>query len=228
MLISLSFAQTASAANYVFTCSDNSFMVEETYSLNSFIAIEGEKQKVDFNGDGKFDEADVKKARVVEISETLPGTDEAVGNSFIINAYKGSCCPSDKVNGSQCKAVAYVYSDSYNGCISLICGSINGDEQVTCEENAGHNCQAIQILVSASGIGLLKFYALQLYVWGASIVGIIAVLIIVISGMQIAASGGEDQMSSAKTRIMQSLAGLALLFLSALILYTINPTFFTS
>jgi len=74
---------------------------------------------------------------------------------------------------------------------------------------------------------LLKFYAMQLYRWAASIVGIICVLLIVISGIQITASRGED-ISSAKNRITQALAGLALLFLSALILYTINPTFFTN
>ena len=33
-------------------------------------------------------------------------------------------------------------------------------------------------------------------------------------------------MSAAKTRILQSIGGLVILFLSSLILYTINPTFF--
>ena len=61
----------------------------------------------------------------------------------------------------------------------------------------------------------------------AGVVGIIAVLIIVISGIQISMDqGGGESVTSAKNRIMQSLAGLVILFLSALILYTINPTFF--
>jgi type IV secretory pathway VirB2 component (pilin) len=57
---------------------------------------------------------------------------------------------------------------------------------------------------------------------------VIAVLIIVISGIQISAAGGDQTtVTNAKNRIVQSLGGLVILFLSAIILYTINPTFFT-
>ncbi|MFH1298368.1 MAG: pilin [Patescibacteria group bacterium] len=153
---------------------------------------------------------DIQTARTVEISEPLPGEDSSVGNTHLINAYKGACCPSGEVSGTQCKSYVNVYTTKLDDCNDL-----------------AYSCKPIQIIVSDSGINLLKFYALQIYIWGASIVGIIAVLTITISGLQIAASGGEEQFTSAKTKIMQSLAGLAILFLSALILYTINPTFFT-
>ena len=74
---------------------------------------------------------------------------------------------------------------------------------------------------------MLYGYIGMIYTWGASIVGIIAVLIIVISGIQISAGGGDPEaINSAKKRIIQSLSGIAVLFLSGLILYTINPDFF--
>ena len=58
--------------------------------------------------------------------------------------------------------------------------------------------------------------------------GIIAVLVIVVSGIQISIDQGSGEgVTAAKNRITQSLAGLVILFLSALILYSINPTFFT-
>lgn len=152
---------------------------------------------------------EVQVARIVELSESLPGTD-SVGDSYIIDAYKGICCPQSNIKGSQCTSYIEVYATTLSDC-----------------EDVGYLCSTVQLLVSDTGINMLKFYALQIYVWAAGIIGIIAVLVIAVSGLQIAASGGEEQMTSAKTRIMQSLAGLAILFLSALILYTINPTFFT-
>jgi hypothetical protein len=88
-------------------------------------------------------------------------------------------------------------------------------------------CTYVQLIYSQSGTGLLKTYIAILYRWAAGIVGIISVLVIVISGIQISADQGSGEaVGSAKNRIMQSLAGLVILFLSALILYTINPTFF--
>lgn len=148
-------------------------------------------------------------ARTVELTESLPGGNVEGSDSSLIEGYKGVCCPSSKVKGNQCVDYIYVYTTDLD----------------KCKEKASL-CTPVQILVSNTGINLLKFYALQLYIWAASIVGIVAVLVIVVSGIQIAASRGEEALGSAKTRIMQSLAGLALLFLSALLLYTINPTFF--
>lgn len=95
-----------------------------------------------------------------------------------------------------------------------------------CPDDA--QCSLVQLIVAQSGSGLLKLYIGLIYRWTASIVGIVAVLVIVVSGIQISVDQGSgENLTAAKTRIMQSLAGIVILFLSALILYTINPTFFT-
>jgi len=68
----------------------------------------------------------------------------------------------------------------------------------------------------------------MIYTWAAGFVGLIAVGVIMISSIQISLSGGDSQaVTNSKDRIVKSLAGLAVLFLSGLILYTINPNFFT-
>jgi hypothetical protein len=88
-------------------------------------------------------------------------------------------------------------------------------------------CSIVQVIIGQSGTAILKTYIAIIYRWAAGIVGIIAVLVIVISGIQISADQGSgENLSSAKTRIGQAIAGLVILFLSSLILYTINPTFF--
>lgn len=90
-------------------------------------------------------------------------------------------------------------------------------------------CQPVQVFLSSTGTGLLFTYISTIYKWAASVIGIVAVLVIVISGIQISAAAGDQQaVTNAKNRIVQTLGGLALLFLSAIILYTINPTFFTA
>jgi hypothetical protein len=90
-------------------------------------------------------------------------------------------------------------------------------------------CQPVQVFLSSTGTDLLFVYISTIYKWAASVIGIVAVLVIVISGIQISAAAGDQQgVTNAKNRIFQSLGGLALLFLSAIILYTINPNFFTA
>lgn len=87
-------------------------------------------------------------------------------------------------------------------------------------------CQRIQIIEAKSGVNLLNQYVGMIYFWAAGTIGIIAVLTIVISGVQIMTAGGSGSIDTAKSRIFQSIFGLIVLFLSGLILYTINPTFF--
>ena len=86
-----------------------------------------------------------------------------------------------------------------------------------------------QCIVSGSdGLDLLSNYASRVYQWIAGIVGGICVLVIVISGIQISIGGlSQEEVSTAKDRVVRSLVGLVVLFLSAFILYTINPIFFT-
>lgn len=98
--------------------------------------------------------------------------------------------------------------------------SLNPDETLS--------CTIAERIDGKSGTDLLARYVGAIYRWAAGIIGIISVLIIVISGIQMSIAGGDQGMvDKAKERISQSLMGLVLLFLSALILYTINPTFYT-
>jgi len=90
-------------------------------------------------------------------------------------------------------------------------------------------CDEVTVLIATQGgSAMIQAYISMMYRWVASLAGIIAVLVIIVSGLQISlAGGGGEGMDEAKGRIIKSLSGLALLFLSALILYTLNPTFFT-
>lgn len=96
--------------------------------------------------------------------------------------------------------------------------------------NQYFDCQEVTVIVSdpgAGGVGILQVYVSLIYRWAAGIVGVIAVLIIVVSGIQITTADGEpSKVDEAKTRIMQSLGGIAILFLASALLYVINPTFF--
>lgn len=87
-------------------------------------------------------------------------------------------------------------------------------------------CRMVQVIEAGSGSGLIKAYTGLIYKWAAGTVGIVAVLVIVVSGIQIITSDVSGDVDSAKNRIGQSLIGLAILFLSAVILYTVNPNFF--
>jgi len=106
--------------------------------------------------------------------------------------------------------------------------SKNAQNAATSDDLASFTCRQVQAIISDPGLTFLYGYLAIIYRWAASIVGIIAVTIIVISGVQISASGGEpDALSSAKGRIIQSIAAIALLLLSGVLLSTLNPNFFT-
>ena len=67
----------------------------------------------------------------------------------------------------------------------------------------------------------------MIYRWAATIVGLVAVIVIIVSSIQLSVAGGDSSaVESAKRRILQSIGGLAVLFLSGLILNAINPDFF--
>jgi hypothetical protein len=90
-----------------------------------------------------------------------------------------------------------------------------------------YSCTIKYLITGKSGSDVLATYIGALYKWAAGLVGIISVLIIVFSGIQISAAGGDSaKLDTAKNRIAQSIIGLVILFLAGLILYTINPTFF--
>ena len=96
-----------------------------------------------------------------------------------------------------------------------------------CTADAGETCQRVQVMRADSGTELIYNYVSMIYKWAATTVGILSVLVMVMGGIQIITAGGDSgKIDNAKKHIMQSLTGLVILFLSGLILYTINPTFF--
>jgi len=98
----------------------------------------------------------------------------------------------------------------------------------TQDTTKGTFCNEVMVIISKAGPTMIQGYISMIYSWAAGFVGLIAVAVIIISSIQISLSGGDPQaVTNSKDRILKSLAGLAVLFLSGLILYTINPNFFT-
>ena len=97
----------------------------------------------------------------------------------------------------------------------------------TCSATPEQTCQRVQVLKSKTGTNLVYNYVGMIYKWAAGTIGIVAVGAIVFNGIYLITSGGDSaRMETAKGRIFQSILGLVVLFLSGLLLYTINPTFF--
>ncbi|OGJ46207.1 hypothetical protein A2307_04125 [Candidatus Peregrinibacteria bacterium RIFOXYB2_FULL_33_20] len=101
------------------------------------------------------------------------------------------------------------------------CEAKEGEIYVELNEALG----STKCIKGKTGIDFIKNYISQIYVYGAGLVGLIAVFSIVIGGIQLILRGEEDN-SAVKDRIFKSFIGIAILFLSALILYTLNPTFY--
>lgn len=83
-----------------------------------------------------------------------------------------------------------------------------------------------KVIGANTGLGLIKAYLALIYRFGAVMVGIVAVLMIIIQGLKISV-GGAEAIEDGKKKILASLTGLAILFLAGAILYIINPNFFT-
>ncbi len=100
----------------------------------------------------------------------------------------------------------------------------------TDEHGQYFDCQEVSVIIidpSTGAIGLIQVYIGLIYRWAAGIVGVIAVLIIIVSGIQISTANGEPSVvEEARKRILQSLGGITILFLASALLYVINPTFF--
>ncbi len=110
-------------------------------------------------------------------------------------------------------------------------GEIGKDDNGNCFVYRGESGKGkwYQIVAGSDGGEILKQYAKQLYRFLASVIGLISVLMLIVGGIQITTAGAsQDGVQKGKDRVFAALAGLALLFLSGLILYTINPNFFTT
>lgn len=106
--------------------------------------------------------------------------------------------------------------------------TVNGDE-IHKRFFVRYSCKEVKVTLTKGGTVAIYGYIGDIYKWGASIVGVVTVTVIIISGIQISAAGGDPEaIGSAKKRIIQSIVGIVVLLLSGLILNTINPTFFTA
>lgn len=140
----------------------------------------------------------------------------------------------------RCFRNTFQYNDSTPGAtnpnptISMLAKTCSNFAQELFKKNKGnpyfvkYSCKEVQVTLTKGGTSAIYGYINTIYRWGASMVGIIAVTIIILSGIQISASGGDGEaINSAKKRILQSVIGIIVLLLSSLILYTVNPTFYT-
>lgn len=102
--------------------------------------------------------------------------------------------------------------------------TVNAGDATDAPLSGGH---WYQILGADNGNELLTRYARMIYTFLAGVIGIISVLMVIVGGIQVSVGGvNQGAIESGKNRIIAALAGIALLFISSLILYTINPHFF--
>ena len=88
-------------------------------------------------------------------------------------------------------------------------------------------CKRIQVIQGKNGIEMLYNYIGLVYRWAARTIGIVCVFFIIWGGFDVATAGDNSgKLDEAKKRIIQSLSGLVLLFLSAMILHIVNPNFY--
>jgi hypothetical protein len=98
----------------------------------------------------------------------------------------------------------------------------------TPKETSYFRCDPVQAYVAHSGPDLLFSYIAQIYRYAAITGGVVSVMFLIFGGLMIAASGDNSEaVGKGKAIIVRSISGIILLFLSALILYTVNPNFFT-
>lgn len=81
--------------------------------------------------------------------------------------------------------------------------------------------------IDGGGQGYILNYARILFVYIGGLAGTLALLMLIVSGIQIIMGGGGEQVKKSTERILNTLGGLALLATSGFILYLINPCFFT-
>lgn len=160
-----------------------------------------------YDSDGKLDE-NARGYVITEITEII-GDDTSVDDNRIVTLYKGTCCVTTNKLKGNCVETSYVYAKDYTKCTGTAI-----------------NCQKIQWIIGSSGAGILKVYVKQLYGWAAGTIGFIVVVTIIINGIRISVSGVSGDITTAKDNILKAISALVLLFLSGLLLYTINPAFF--
>jgi len=81
--------------------------------------------------------------------------------------------------------------------------------------------------ISGTGGGYIINYTKILFAFIAGLVGVLAMLMLIIAGVQIIIGGAEAKNTQAKERIIGALGGLVVLAMGGWILYVINPCFFS-
>lgn len=160
---------------------------------------------------GLIEKGDCSNQVITEISEVVTTADTPVGEDRIVNLYQGVCCYIS--SGKTCYQTRTYYTEDYPTCISKVIGG-------------PPLCSQRQWLIASSGMGLLKLYVKQIYSFGAVMVGFIAMAMLIYYGVRISTAGVSGDISEYKQKILETISGIVLLFLSALILYTVNPDFF--
>ncbi len=136
--------------------------------------------------------------------------DEPIGGKPGFDLYTVACENIDK----QVRCI----TEKWNG--GQILPGVRGPIQAVLTSQAGKEYQG--------PFGLLYGYLSLIYTYMSGLIIGIAVLFVVVGGIQIATAGGESEgVNKGKKRIIQAITGVILWFTASLILYTINPTFFT-
>lgn len=170
---------------------------------------------------------------ITEISEVIaPDVTLDEGNE-IITVYAGLCCMGYEVdddgNFEHCDDVRTVYTETYEGCDSGKEGKgyyMDKGPYGNEGKEGLYGCEKRQWVIGSSGIGIVKLMVKQIFTFGVLAVGSIAVATIVFQGIKISVSGVSGDITDSKNKILQAIGGIVLLFVSGLILYAINPTFF--
>ena len=135
--------------------------------------------------------------------------EEPIGGKPNLDLYTSECAT--QPDGS----VQCVYSLWSGGAIT---GKVRGPLQAVLTRQAGKESQG--------SLGLLYNYLALIYAYMSGLIIGISVLFVVIGGIQIATSHGDEGVGKGKARILKAITGIILWFTASLILYTINPTFF--
>jgi hypothetical protein len=211
------------------------------------ILEEDEEEKLE-NGLTDIAISDLKEIEVLLAEQGLERDLCGLPNPITKSLEKGDCTAQGKIISEVTEIIGPAIAadeegseikDVYKGVCCLVWDS-NAGEYVGCREKraiftldfetcdaVSPSCEKRQWIISRTGAGIIKIYVKQMYIWSAGIIGFIAVATIVVSGIQISVSGVSGDITAARERIIKALSGMVLLFLSGLILYTINPTFFS-
>lgn len=180
---------------------------------------------------GSLEKGDCTKEVITELSEVIgpaiggitqnnaDGSTTLVDENRIIDVYKGICCMI-----AERKSVGDGESPDIYTCEEA--RTLYTLDLDSCQEKGLH-CEHRQWVIGTSGAGIIKIYVKQLYTYAVGVIGFIVVVVFVTSGIQITMSGVSGDITSAKERITKAIMAMALLFLSGIILYTVNPTFFS-